>query len=406
MKEIFFFTEMGYYRPPNRRVYPESAIQESPDGDDLLTFPNKWFDPEISHELYHTYFEEQVYASEIGFDGVMINEHHNNPMTMDMSINIIGAVLAGKLKKGRIMMLGNVLPIRDDVVRLAEEIAELDVITGGRLISGIVRGTGMESLAQNANTAYNRERFNEAHDLLIKTWTTHEPFRWEGKHYHYRVVSPFVRPMQQPHPEIALAGGVSPETVEFAAVHGYDYITLAVTFEAAQLIRGQYDACRAAAGLEPIRGKVGNLLQLSVQDTYEKAFEVAEQMMQARGITFDIPKPHWAAPPGYLSPAAKERVLQMASSLGSRFGLDPTKTIREQLEDRIADGRFIVGTPDQVIEKIKSHIDALDPDKLVLMCREGPMSHEDAMRCLELLGTKVIPAVKEHQSAVAASASA
>ena len=93
------------------------------------------------------------------------------------------------------------MPIFDNPIRLAEELAEIDMISGGRLVSGFVRGTGVESLATNTNPLHNRERFEEAHDLVVKTWTTPGPFRWEGNHYHFRVVNPF----QVPHAEAAPA---------------------------------------------------------------------------------------------------------------------------------------------------------------------------------------------------------
>jgi alkanesulfonate monooxygenase SsuD/methylene tetrahydromethanopterin reductase-like flavin-dependent oxidoreductase (luciferase family) len=96
----------------------------------------------------------------------------------------------GTTKRAKIVLLGNPLPIFDNPIRLAEELAEIDMISRGRLVSGFVRGTGIESWATNTNPTHNRERFQEAHDLVIKTWTTPGPFRWEGKHYQFRVVNP------------------------------------------------------------------------------------------------------------------------------------------------------------------------------------------------------------------------
>ena len=76
----------------------------------------------------------------------------------------------------------------------------IDCISRGRLVSGVVRGGGVESLANNVNPAHNRERFEEAHDLIIAAWTRPGPFRWEGKHFQYRVVNPWALPLQKPHP--------------------------------------------------------------------------------------------------------------------------------------------------------------------------------------------------------------
>ena len=212
VNEVFFFTEMGY------TAYSQDVAAKY--GYTNLMFPNENFSPEKASELYSMYFDELQYCTESGFDGVMINEHHNNPLSLMPSVNVIGAVLAKLTKQGKIVFLGNVLPIHENPVRVAEEVAMIDMISGGRVVCGFVRGIGQESMATNTNPVFNRERFQEAHDLVIKTWTTPGPFRWEGKHYHLRVVNPWVMPLQKPHPPVWIPGVVSPESVIFAAWHG------------------------------------------------------------------------------------------------------------------------------------------------------------------------------------------
>jgi alkanesulfonate monooxygenase SsuD/methylene tetrahydromethanopterin reductase-like flavin-dependent oxidoreductase (luciferase family) len=81
VQEVFFFTEMAY------SAYPQDVAEQR--GYTALMLPNSYFDPQKAHALYQGYFEEYQYASEIGFDGVMINEHHNNPLNMMPSINVI-----------------------------------------------------------------------------------------------------------------------------------------------------------------------------------------------------------------------------------------------------------------------------------------------------------------------------
>jgi alkanesulfonate monooxygenase SsuD/methylene tetrahydromethanopterin reductase-like flavin-dependent oxidoreductase (luciferase family) len=76
--------------------------------------------------------------------------------------------------------LGNILPLWDDPLWLAEELAMIDMISHGRLVSGFVRGGGTESISHNASPTYNWERFQEAHDFIIKAWTTPWPWRWVG----------------------------------------------------------------------------------------------------------------------------------------------------------------------------------------------------------------------------------
>ena len=121
-------------------------------------------------------------------------------------MNITGGILARIISLAKILMLGNMLPTSDNPVRLDEEIALLDVISGGRIISGFVHGIGIESWANNTNPIHNRERFKECHDLVVKTWTTPGPFRWEGTHYHYRAVNPWLMPVPKPHPPVRAPG--------------------------------------------------------------------------------------------------------------------------------------------------------------------------------------------------------
>ena len=70
----------------------------------------------------------------------------------------------------------------------------IDVISGGRFISGMVRGTRVETVSTNINPVENRERFEECYDLPIKTWTTPGPFRREGKHLNFQAVNPGLCP--------------------------------------------------------------------------------------------------------------------------------------------------------------------------------------------------------------------
>src|SRR5438105_15920025 len=172
-------TEYYYFSTQPSSAY-DSTIQEQHPSLRLM-LPNSLFDPAIASELYNRYHEEYQVADEAGFDGIMINEHHTAPFCMQASINITGAVLAKITKRAKIIMLGNPLPVIDNPLRLAEELAMIDMISRGRLVSGFVRAAVVESLANNVNPVNNRERFEEAHDLIIAAWTRPGHFRWEGK---------------------------------------------------------------------------------------------------------------------------------------------------------------------------------------------------------------------------------
>ena len=154
------------------------------------------------------YFDAKQYIDEIGFDGLMLNEHHATPVLHGRRHDEPRSRDPGARSPSgsRSCSLGNVLPIWDDPLWLVEELTVIDLISQGRLVSGWVRGTGRESSRTTPSRTYNWERFQEAHDFVVKAWTTPGPFRWEGKHFHYRYVNPFGAPYQQPHPPIWGAG--------------------------------------------------------------------------------------------------------------------------------------------------------------------------------------------------------
>ena len=288
------FTERAYTN------YTEEDVRNSPNQAVRLTFSNSNFDPMVGSRQYNEYLDEYEYCEEVGFDGLMLNEHHNTPTCLGATMNLEAAILARNTKTPKIVLLGNPLPVFDNPQRLAEELAEIDMISGGRLVSGFVRGTGVESLAANVNPLFNRERFEEAHDLLIKIWTEPGPFRWEGKHYHFRVVNPFERPIQQPHPPIWIPGLGSPETLVWAAERHYPYIYLETDPQGTQDMMSIYTETARENGYEPGPEHFGYLCRIHVQDTDEKAYEAAKGFLTGNVGVGRVPMPRdYMMPIGY-----------------------------------------------------------------------------------------------------------
>ncbi|MCH8190043.1 MAG: LLM class flavin-dependent oxidoreductase [Chloroflexi bacterium] len=346
-------------------------------------FPNKYFDPVEATRLYHERLEEYLYAEEMGVDGIMLNEHHNAPFTMQSKINIFASLLAGMTKRVKIVLLGNPLPVCDNPVRLAEEIAMIDLISKGRLVSGIVRGAGQEQIATNANPAYNRERFEEAHDLLIKTWSVPGPFRWEGNHYQFRVVNPWVLPLQKPHPRIWVPGVVSRETVVWAAEQRYPYIALNTTIEATKAIWKIYDEAAKRVGYKSGPENRGYLIRCHVAETEEKAIENAREFLWMQGEFLGLAHPVWANPSGYGSPATR------------RQRLEARKRVIPSFEQQLEMMQIIAGTPEQVVKKLRILLEGTRPSILALWGNDGMVNHEDSMTCIRLLGQEVMPALRE-----------
>ena len=143
--------------------------------------PNSYFDHVRGAEDYNYYLDEYVRAEELGFDGVALNEHHGNPFCMGSVMNVEAAILARITNRVKILLIGNPLPVIKHPLRMAEELATIDLISRGRLVTGWVRGAGSEQFFNNANPAYNREMFEEAHDFIVQAWTRPGPVALRGE---------------------------------------------------------------------------------------------------------------------------------------------------------------------------------------------------------------------------------
>lgn len=107
-----------------------------------LGISNELYNPATGAKLYNRYIDEKIYAEEMGFDGLMLNEHHSTPFCMQGVTNVGASILARVTKRAKIVILGNILPIWEDPLWLAEQLSMIDMISYGRLVSGFVRGGG------------------------------------------------------------------------------------------------------------------------------------------------------------------------------------------------------------------------------------------------------------------------
>ena len=350
-----------------------------------LTYPNANFDPKLGAALYARYLDELEYADKLGFDGIAVNEHHQSAYGLMPSPNIMAAALTRRTERARIMVLGNAIGIRGNPLRVAEEIAMLDLMSGGRIDSGFVRGIGWEYFGHSINPTRSRSRFDEAHDLIIRSWTSEEMFSWYGENYEYRYVNLWPRPMQSPHPPIYIPGAGSTETMKFCAARHYTYMSV---YAPTRIVRRWFDGYRQAAtdlGYVPDPEKIAFSVPIYVADTDSRAHAEARPALEFLYHKALKQSTEMVTPPGYMSPGSLRGVL-MSGMHGFRTS---------SYEDLLAAGQAVVGSPATVASRLRELYDELGGfGQLIGLFAIGPSTHEQVTRSSELFATEVMPELR------------
>ena len=350
--------------------------------------PNEIYDPEHGHTLYNNYLDELILAEELGFDGVCVNEHHQNAYGTMPSPNLMGAILARQTKRVKIAVVGNALPLYNPPTRVAEEMAMIDVISGGRLIAGLVVGGGPEYYSFSVNPTYARAMFDEAMELVLRCWTEPGPFEHYGKFWKLKNVNPWPRPIQKPHPTIWIPGAGSQETIELVARKRFGY--MGIPYFHLDVFRKNFDAFRNACeknGYTADPEQMGWLLPIYVAETDEQAWAEYEQHLWY--FIKKLLKGLVVFPPGYTSARSMARIKQ---SLSKFMG---TLETRKQLEDG---GYVIVGSPATVRDRLSTYIRELGVGNLLGLFQIGTLPTHLARKNMTIFAEQVLPALRKELS--------
>ena len=353
-----------------------------------LKLPNSYFDPRIGHELYNRYLDELELCAELGFDGISVNEHHQNAYGLMPSPVVMAAALARNTENCKIAILGNAFALREHPLTLAEEHAMIDNITGGRLITGMVRGVGCEYFSMGVNPAYSLERHIEAHDLVVRAWTETGPFAFEGKHYHFEYVNMWPRPYQDPHPPIWCPSQGSTETIEWAAHpdRKYTYLQAYSAFESVLRYLNMYrSVAEVKYGYTASSNQIAWSVPVYCAQTDEQAVEEVRPHIESLFNTF-LPKISQSmfVPPGYMT----------ASSMKKIFAHKATLRGGQTVEDLMERGVIVVGSPDTVRKILTKRHRQAGFEHVLIMPQFGTLPSDLTETNLRLLGAEVVPALQ------------
>ena len=397
MKSIFFHL-MPYPELPDD--FPEEHRSVWVDIDPLL------YDPEVGHRTYNEYLDELEFAAKCGFDAVGINEHHSNGYGLMPSPNIIAAALSRNVPDTNIVVLGNSVALYNPPLRVAEEIAMLDAITGGRMVAGFPVGSPMDTIfAYGQNPATLRERYHEAVDLIRKAWTSDEVFSFNGNYNKLRYVNVWPRPVQDPHPPIWIPGGGSVDTWDWCAQEDLVYCYLSYFGYKAGLktMQGFWKKVQETGKeANPFQGGFAQFI--AVADSEAEAWELYREPAEYFFNTCLHVYAGYADPPGYKTPntvragvegmverAAREATARQEASKQAGMGSKNRLTFEQMVEK----GYIILGDPTQVAEQVHELCTSMHIGHLMTFCHFGNMSAELVRYNTELYATKVMPEVQD-----------
>jgi alkanesulfonate monooxygenase SsuD/methylene tetrahydromethanopterin reductase-like flavin-dependent oxidoreductase (luciferase family) len=363
------------------------------------THPSVWvdihpslFDPQRAHHMYNDFMDEMEFAAECGFDAICCNEHHSNGYGLMPSPNLIASALARRTRDTAICVMGNSLALYNPPTRVAEEFAMIDCISGGRLIAGFPVGTPMDTcFAYGQNPSMLRERYREAHDLVVRAWTERDTFAFNGRFNQQRYVNIWPRPVQQPHPPIWVPGGGSVETWQWCAAMDYVYCYLSYYgYKAGRAtMQGFWDEM-ARLGKDRNPYRAGFLQFVGVGESRQHAMDLygeAAEYFYGRCLHVD---PRFADAPGYMTEASQRAsVGVLGSTTGTRMN-----SVARDMNAIVDNGYVIVGSADEVAEQLREVATDLNVAHLMLLLQFGNMSKELCRYNTQLFADAVMPKLR------------
>jgi alkanesulfonate monooxygenase SsuD/methylene tetrahydromethanopterin reductase-like flavin-dependent oxidoreductase (luciferase family) len=364
-----------------------------------LPYPlsKRHFKADVAIRTYAEHLEAWQEMDRLGYDGVGFNEHHCSPYGLMNSPNLIAAAAAQRTKHLKLLIYGNLLPLHEPL-RLAEELAMLDCLSNGRLISGFARGIPREYQVHNVSLADSRARFEEAFEIVTRAWTE-DVFSYAGTFWSYKDVAIWPRPVQQPYPEIRIPIVGSKESIEFA---GRRNIPITPGLGGGGLrddIIRYYAQCLAAAGhrITP------NHLSLGISAYVAESKAQAVKEMGPYHLYFNrtlfshgnFTETALQRQAGYVSPTStdyirpeNQRAAAMAREDYRNLTLEDVARQAEQMP---------WGTPQEVAERIIGAAESAGANMVQVSLNRGAMPHEMFVEQIRRFGRDVLPALQAHE---------
>ncbi len=332
-------------------------------------------------DVVHRELEQMVWAEELGFDRIWLTEHHFIEYGLAVDPSLLAAAAAMRTRRVRIGLAAAILPFHDPI-RLAEQLAMVDILSGGRLDVGVGRGNRPAEFAgYRIPQMESRERFEEILAILVQAWTK-ERFSYDGHYYRIPAVRVIPKPLQHPHPPLSVVC-VSPDTIEATALRGLAMLNSLLYGSLEQLItnrdtyvRAMKKAGRSDAEVAEALTRWGVSRHIYVAPTDAQALaeaKAAELWYQEAFRRFLIP----------------ERIEDAHPTLQPGFRAMAERLSRITWDGLVAE-TLAFGSPDTVAAKVEE-MRQIGVGEVMCWMNFGGLPQDKVRRSMELFATEVMP---------------
>ena len=385
--KVCLFEQVPYrYIPEGFETQHNSAV----------TPPYDIVDPGRMTESLFSAYAELLHGARAGFDAIGVTEHSQSSYDISPNPTLLAyAVAAAARAEGldpAIVVLGRSLGKTREPLKIAEEYALLDCVSGGRLIAGFPVGLSYDANLNAALPAIEtRERYREHRELILKAWSNPEPFPWNGRFEKYGQVNIWPRPIQQPRPPVWIPGTGTPGTLRDILRNDYAFVYL--SWDGPKLtgreVFDRYWDMAEEMGRDRNPYRLAFVQVVAVSETDERAEKEYAKHLEAhyRSGPGAIPVTAMAVP-GYAEPAAIEAMLSHGGD--GMLGRLRTATYKELVDSQVA----IVGSPATVADQIEAFVREFRIGNLAVMLQNGSMPRDLTEKNISLFAEQVLPRLR------------
>ncbi len=319
--------------------------------------------------------DEAIYAEAVGLHSAWIGEHHFSTLGVLSCPDLALAVIAARTRHIRLAPAVTVLPLHHPI-RVAEQWASLDLLSGGRVDFAVGRGYDRREYAPfGISFENNQQIFEEGLDIVRRLWSADGPISHHGLHYHFADVAITPRPVQSPIP--TYVASFSQPSIELAARLGCNLIVApfaaAMTYGGLRQVKDRYGEACARHGGEPGRLMCSYFIHFADNATQEAAARARQMRYYQECVIAAFPGDPQTAPPSY------------------RYFVGMVERLRNLRPQYLSDNSVLLGTPWQIIQALKK-VEAAGIGEVILYFNVGLKPHAQVKDEMARFTAEVAPA--------------